>query len=85
MGSFLPDRSGSVPSLPRTCSLNKEGKTAITADPTLALYRLCPSAGLASKWKVGQARKLQANAKRLSRVAPLLVPLATSENGEKMG
>jgi len=46
---------------------------------------LCPSAGLASKWKVGQARKLQANAKGLSRVAPLLVPLATSENGEKNG
>lgn len=23
MGSFLPDRSGSVPSLPRTCSLKK--------------------------------------------------------------
>lgn len=81
MESFLPNRSGSVPSLPRTCSLKKEGETAITA----ALYRLCPSAGLASKWKVGQARKLQANAQRLSRVAPLLVPLATSENREKMG
>lgn len=26
MESFLPNRSGSVPSLPRTCSLKKEGK-----------------------------------------------------------
>lgn len=73
--------------LPRTCSLKKEGETAIIADPTCRPLPplFCPSAGLASKWKVGQARKLQANAQRLSRVAPLLVPLATSENREKMG
>ena len=27
MESFLPNRAGSVPSLPRTCSLKKEGET----------------------------------------------------------